>query len=89
MLIFRDRVVCVRGVPRRVPVTNGYSTWIILKVKPEPVAGNPGFPTKSNGFNEYSGKPGYPDNPFSFTVTKGQGVPHADDSAYYDFMSKR
>ena len=31
---------------------------IILKVKPEPVAGNPGFQTESNGFNEYSVNPG-------------------------------
>ena len=45
------------------------STRIILKVKPEPVAGNPGCcQTKSNGFNEYSGEPGYSDDPFSFTV---------------------
>ena len=35
-------------------------TRIILKVKPEPVDGNPGFQTKSNGFNEYSGNLGTP-----------------------------
>ena len=39
---------------RRVPVTNWHSD-IPLEVKPELVVGNPGFQTKSNGFNEYSG----------------------------------
>lgn len=40
-------------------------------MKPETGAGNPGFQTKSNRFDEYSGlSPGYPDNPFSVTVVK-------------------
>ena len=47
------------------------STRVILKAKPGPDAGNPGFQTKSSGFIEYSGKSGYSDNPFSFAVVKG------------------
>ena len=43
-------------------------TRIILKVKPEPVAGNPGFQATTNGFKEYSGRPGYLNSPFSFKV---------------------
>ena len=62
-------------------------TRIILKVKPEPVAGNPGFQTNSNGFNEYSGKPGYSDNPFSSTIIQGQ-YKRATMHTYYDLVSK-
>ena len=54
-------------------------------MKPEPVAGMPGLQTKSNGFNEYSGKAGYSDNPFSF-LRSSRGVPQ---TAYYDSMSNR
>ena len=61
--------VSSRGVPQRIPVRHGYSDN--SESEPEPVAGNPGVQTKSNRSNEYSGKPGYSDNPFSYTVIKG------------------
>ena len=51
------------GDPGEYPSQTG--SWIILTVKSEPIAGNPGFQTKWNEFKEYSGKPGYSDNPGS------------------------
>ena len=53
--------MCCRGVPRRVPVTNGYSDSSVKNYESEPRArrgDNPGVQTKSNGFHEYSGSPG-------------------------------
>lgn len=64
---------CTEYLYPRDHLTNGYEydTQIILKVNSEPVVGSPGFQTKSIGSNEYSGKAGYSDNPFMFTVARG------------------
>ena len=44
---------------------------ITLKVKPESVAGKPGFQTKSNGFNEYSVNPGTRTSRFRLRSSRG------------------
>ena len=55
-----------RGVPRRVPVANG------IPVNSESENPNPLqvtlVPDESNRFNEYTGKPGYSLDRFSFTL---------------------
>ena len=85
------RVSTIRGAslvevyPGEYPSQTG--TWIILRVKPEPVAGNPCFQTKSNGFNDYSVNPGTFGQ--AVLVHGHQGVPQAEDRAYYNLMSKR
>ena len=47
------------------------STQISMKENPEPVVGKPGFQTESNGFNEYSGKPGTRTTRFRLRSSRG------------------
>ena len=59
----------VKVYPGEYPSQAG--TQISMKENPEPVVGKPGFQTESNGFNEYSGKPGTRTTRFRLRSSRG------------------